>query len=193
MFHVKNLIVKIVFLLFFLLKCSAPQVCEKCTKTTQQEILFVCVDSAFSPSNKILVQDFSNFFTDSFCGIIQAEIVYFNELDYSDFCDVVVFRVFSDFSWIKRSTTPKNLAFVKELNGLYVWIIEDKIYDEMFVYVLAHEVLHSLGVDHGENLMKTKLIRGQPECIDRRAAISAALEIGRRRGKRTGLDTVRKF
>jgi len=90
------------------------------------------------------------------------------------YCDRMVYQAYSTFDWIAIQSSDTGGGCI----GDNAWVIVDRIKPELMEAAFTHEIAHTLGVKHGEGVMRPVLSGG---CIDRRAAVQAALETSARK------------
>jgi hypothetical protein len=157
-----------------LLGCASTLPCEQCPRHEPKLAVTLCVDSAFADSEQAAIVNAARAWEDALCGYVRITTTLVNGAFVPSECGKTILRVQSSYAWVAAST-PANVPGFSD-GCCTAWLVVDRAGDRLDD-VAAHEIGHLLGVDHGSGLMAARM-RG--DCIDRRAAVLAALTAGNR-------------
>jgi hypothetical protein len=164
-----------------LLTCSPPP-CETCPAQPSEVEVSVCVDSAFDATATEAAHVACDRWSAALCGLVTLVPLTVPGDAPPGYCDVVLYRVRSDYPWVAERSTSTAGYTDADLHA--AWIVVDRVPPGQMPAAMAHELGHLLGVSHGDGAMSPSLAHG---CIDRRAAVLAAL----RQGERSELECVK--
>ena len=143
-----------------------PATCETCAQSPAEIAIEICIDVAFAPAEARAASDACAAWTAATCGLVRFEP---RTIDGGTpapaSCAVTVLRPGTSITW---ALAPGELGAVSLLAPRVAYVIQGV--ESATIY--AHEIGHALGVSHGAALMRA---RNPSDCIDRRAAIAAAL------------------
>lgn len=160
-------------LALLLAACSAtPAPCETCPTQPAQVEVTVCVDSAFTADESAAIDDACDDWTAALCGLVRLQpLAIAGDPPLPTYCDVAVLRPSGDVAYAAGQGAVSTLA------PRVAYVVPETIPNGWLRTVAAHEIGHALGVSHGDGLMAA---RNPSTCIDRRAAVMAALQQGKR-------------
>jgi len=175
--------VKRLLAIMALVGCAAtPPPCETCASQPAEVEVSVCVDSAFTASEVGSANEACAAWTSALCGLVTLRPLTVPGDAPPAWCDLVVLRVESDYDWVAARGSSTG-AFCDAIGGRTAWIVADRIPDGRLEATFAHELGHLLGVTHGAEAMSPAL-RDDTQCIDRRAAVLAAVKTSAARASR---------
>ena len=165
----------IVMLFALLLASCAPPACETCPREAKQLEVVVCLDHAFSEAYSEAAHRAADAWTDALCGLVVVRpVTVRGDESPPEYCDRMVYVVQSTHDWISiRSNDTAGFC-----DGDNAWMIVDRIDPALMQSAFEHEMGHLLGVSHGDGPMRPVLSGG---CIDRRAAVQAAIDSSARK------------
>jgi hypothetical protein len=161
--------------LALILSACTPPPCETCPREAKQLEVIVCIDHAFSDVDTESAHKAADAWTDALCGLVLIRpVTVRGDEPIPAYCDRMVYQAYSTFDWIAIQSSDTAGGCI----GDNAWMIVDRINPELMQAAFEHEVGHLLGVSHGDGPMRPALSGG---CIDRRAAVQAALETSARK------------
>ena len=158
-----------------LASCTPLLPCETCPREARQLEVVVCIDHAFTPTDTEAAHRAADAWTDALCGLVLVRpVTVRGDEAIPAYCDRMIYVVQSTHDWVSiRSNDTGGFC-----DGDSAWVIVDRIDPALMQAAFEHEMGHLLGVSHGDGPMAPKLSGG---CIDRRAAVQAALETSARK------------
>lgn len=158
-----------------LLACTPPP-CETCPVEPARVAVDVCVDDAFSPAERAAIARAADRWTAALCGLVLVDTrVVADTRD----CSRAVARVHSSYPWVFAHAPCPSHACVAGWTTAgrdLVYVVVDRVPPGALEAVAAHEIGHMLGATEGGEIMSVRL---HDSCIDRRAAVQAALGVTR--------------
>lgn len=166
---------RLLLLPILLVSCAPLPPCETCGREAKQLEVVVCLDHAFTADDTEAAHRAADAWTDALCGLVVVRPVTVRADEaIPEYCDRMVYRALSSFDWV----TIQGASMAGGCIGDDSWIIVDRIDPTLMEKAFEHEMGHLLGVTHGNEVMRPKLSGG---CIDRRAAVQAALDTAQRK------------
>jgi hypothetical protein len=169
------MIYRLALLALLLSACAPLPTCETCGREAKQLEIVVCLDHAFTDDDTEAAHRAADAWTDALCGLVVVRPVTVRaDAAIPEYCDRMVYRAFSTFDWVTIQGSSMGGGCI----GDDSWIIVDRIDPTLMEKAFTHEIGHLLGTSHGEGVMRPVLSGG---CIDRRAAVQAALDTAARK------------
>jgi hypothetical protein len=138
----------------------------------------VCVDDAFDTGDRAAIDRAADRWTAALCGLVTVDTRTVLDGD-TNGCARSILRVESGYEWValKQPCDAHHCVagWTNEARDT-AWVIVDLVPPGAMEPVVAHELGHLLGVEHGDALMRANL---NDACIDRRAAVHAAIGVAR--------------
>src|ERR1700676_658396 len=140
----------LVFAVIFI-GCSPIVYCAHPAPVVQTKIIAIQVDKTFTADNKKWIADAVREWNLTLNGYMRFDIVSYNfdmqpeELKKDE---LFIMKVKSDSDLIPIAHSNTGMAWINTLGGKWMWVIEDRIYQERMIGVVMHELGHHLGVEH---------------------------------------------
>jgi hypothetical protein len=144
----------------------------------------VCVDDAFTLREQAAVRGACADWTRALCGYVTLQPLTVSGDAPPPWCAITIYRVLSRYDQVAAMdlVSDARVAAFADIDLDTVWLVVDRIpRNNALRTATAHELGHVLGrsAAHGDGVMSNPLEVGS--CIDRRAAVLAALQQGGRR------------
>ena len=147
-------------------------------------VIPIWVDKKFGSADRLAIDDAVSSWNYALNGYIKLQIVDF-EFDYES--DKVI-RQIRENGWFfllvnhDNSLIPKNdkgyltIGFTELIGGHHLYLVRDRLSNEMVYGVTMHEIGHLLGAEHlGTHLMYPHYTRARFQCIDLRTIWAVAV------------------
>lgn len=168
----------VVAIALLLSACAPTQPCETCPPVPARIAVDVCVDDAFDAGDRAAIDRAAARWTAALCGLVTVDTRTVEDGDTRG-CTRSILRVESGYEWVTLKQPCDAYHCVAGWTNAArdtAWVIVDLVPIGAMEAVVAHELGHLLGADEGLQIMNPRLHDG---CVDRRAAIQAAIGVAR--------------